>query len=169
MRVRGLRVHRLDHLPVIGADKQHVVCLAAGGLHLRIHCDLSEPVTEATQTRSVFPFRNCKLPTVIEIRRLESVPLETRTKELEGLLETGADDDRLAEKTRHQLVHEGMRVDEVESKVGQRAGVVDALPGPGVRDLGALHGQPVRVDSALLLEVALERVGDVLQGEGADG
>lgn len=62
-----------------------------------------------------------------------------------------------------------MRVDKVESEIRQRSRVVDALARPRVRHLGALHRQPVRVDGALFLEVALERVGDVLQGEGAYG
>ena len=43
--VRRFGVHRLDHLPVVRADEQHVVCLTAGCLHLGIHGDLRESVT----------------------------------------------------------------------------------------------------------------------------
>ena len=92
-----------------------------------------------------------------------------RRPRISDLLETGAYDDRLTEEARHQLVHEGVRVDKIEGQIGQRSGVVDALAGPRVRNLGTLNRQPVRVDGALFLEVTLERVGDVLQGKGADG
>lgn len=46
--VRRLGVHRLDHLPVVRPDEQHVVRLAAGRLHLGIDGDLREPVTVTT-------------------------------------------------------------------------------------------------------------------------
>lgn len=75
----------------------------------------------------------------------------------------------MAEEARDQLVHQGVRVDKVEGEIGQRSGIVDALAGPRVGHLGALHGQPIRVDRTLLLEIPLERVCDVLQGEGAHG
>lgn len=61
-----------------------------------------------------------------------------------------------------------MRVDEVERQIWQRARVVGALAGPRIRHLRVLHRQPVRVQSSLLLEVTVEGVGDILQGEGAD-
>lgn len=86
-----------------------------------------------------------------------------------NLLETGANDDGLTEEARHQLVHQGMGVDKVEGEIGQGSRIVHALAGPWIGHLGALHRQPIRVDRALLLEIALERIRDVLQGEGAHG
>lgn len=60
-----------------------------------------------------------------------------------------------------------MGLDEVEREVGEGPAVVVALPRPRVRNLGALDREPVGVEGGLLLEVALERVGDVLEREGA--
>jgi len=83
------------------------------------------------------------------------------------LLETGAYNDRLTEKARHRLVHQRVRVDEVERQIRQCARVVGALTRPRVRHLRVLHRQPVGVHGALLLEIASEGVGDVLQRERA--
>lgn len=83
------------------------------------------------------------------------------------LLETGAYNDRLAEKARHRLVHQRVCVDEVERQIRQCARVVGALAGPWVRHLRVLHRQPVGVQGTLLLEITSEGVGDVLQRERA--
>lgn len=57
-----------------------------------------------------------------------------------NLLKAGADDYGLPEEARHQLVHEGVRMDEVEGQVRQCVRVVDALPGSRVGYLALIHG-----------------------------
>lgn len=66
------------------------------------------------------------------------------------------------------LVHEGVRANEVEHRVGEGGRVVDALAGPGFGDPVRQDGEPRRAGRRLLLELPGEGPVDVLQGERAD-
>lgn len=59
-----------------------------------------------------------------------------------NLLEAGANEQRLVEHGRHGLVHERVRLDEVERDVGQGLRVVDALARPRLRHLCAINVRP---------------------------
>lgn len=101
-------------------------------------------------------------------RHLRSIWILIRERSSDfHLLETGAYNDRLAEKARHRFVHQRVRIDKVERQIWQRARVVGALPGSRIRYLRVLHRQPVGVHGALLLEITGEGIGDILQREGA--
>lgn len=96
------------------------------------------------------------------IKRQIKHPTHLHTHLSLNLLKTRTDNDRLSEKRRHALVHQRVRLDEIQRQIGQGAAVVVALTGSRIGHLGTLHGQPVGIDGSLLLEVALERIGDVL-------
>lgn len=65
------------------------------------------------------------------------------------------------------LLHEGVRLDEVDGDVRQRAAVLDAGARPGIRHPVGWHRQPVGVDSLLLLETAFERLDYIAHAERA--
>ena len=86
----------------------------------------------------------------------------------QNLLKARAYDDGLSEEAPHRLVHQRVALDKVQRQVGQRARIIDALARPWIGHFRARYRQPIRIESALLLEVALERVLDILERERAD-
>lgn len=85
------------------------------------------------------------------------------------LLKTSSYNNGLSEKTGHAFVHQRMRFDKIQSQIRQRSTVIVTLARSRIRHFLAQHRQPIRVQSGLLLEIALERVGDVLEAEGTNG
>lgn len=108
--------------------------------------------------------------------------------------ERGVRQERQPVERRHGLVHQRVRLDEVERDLGQGARVVDTLAGTRLGHVVDAHRQPVRVHRRLRLfkererqysalynerrlrrgrgthlESAIKRVHDVLQSERADG
>ena len=82
-------------------------------------------------------------------------------------LHAGPDEQRIAARVAHGLVHERVPLDEIEAGVVELPAVGRARPGPGGRRVG--HREPVGVGAGLALEGALvEGVPDVAEPEGAD-
>ena len=65
------------------------------------------------------------------------------------------------------LVHQAVVLDEVEAGLRDAEAVVVTLAWPGTRHLPRGHGQPVRVDSLLILEVPVETLVEVAQRKSA--
>lgn len=76
---------------------------------------------------------------------------------------------RLLVLVHHSRVHQRMRPDEIEDRVGQSFGVVDTGSRPRLGNTAREHWQPGRRGRGLLLELAGEGGLDVRQAERADG
>ena len=68
----------------------------------------------------------------------------------------------------HGAVHQRMSPDEVEDTVWQLPGVINTLPWSWLRYLAGGYWQPSTGARLLLLELAVECAGDVVNVEGAD-
>ena len=68
-----------------------------------------------------------------------TTPKYLRRVTYDYILERGVSDERQAVEGRHGFIHQRVRFDEVESHFGQGTRVVDALTGPWLRNLIAIH------------------------------